>query len=395
MFRIILLQIPLCLWFKLNASPNLIESMNANAVTDLPVHAGALTIIIQPIDQSDCKGNKATFSVGSEGGIGAIHYQWKRKRPGDATFATFGARDSMKLPVYNIGTGSEAPDGTLYQVTVSDQNSTVISETAKLTVNAISGIAPVGVATHTVNQGEDLWFKVLTSGNVPAAYQWIKRVGSGNWQDLADNSIVTGSQQSQLNFTKISLPDSGIYKLRVTFPTINGNYCIETSTITRKINVLPVIDTSPPLFLNLPNDTLILCPPTIELADWSESLSDIFPARKTFYRFLTKSTLFNLAVGSFDDNLTPTADLVLHWGIYPADNPSTPIMDEAGTFLDDKIGQISLHPENFTLIQQVTENHCCQIIYWLEDGAGNLTPESLRHKTIIKISERPDIISNF
>jgi len=357
--------------------------------------SGEFAITVQPADQVDCKGNKATFSVAIRDAVGAVHYQWRRKRPADPAFATFGAQDSMKLPVYNIGTGSEAPDGTLYQVMVSDQNSSLISATARLTVNAITGISPVGVATYTLNQGENLWFKVLTTGNSPTTYQWIRKQGSGLWLDLADNSIITGSRQEQLNINKISLPDSGLYKLRVTFPTINGNLCVETSSVSRKVIVLPVIDIAPPTFSNLSNETRTLCPMAISQADWSEQLSDIFPERVVSARLQKNSTQFNLFNTCFSDNITPSADLILHWGIYTLGNVSTPILDVSGTILDDRIGQISLHSESIDLVQELPENPCSQIIYWLEDGAGNLTPDSLRHRINILISQPPNLISNF
>lgn len=357
--------------------------------------ANPLNIAVQPANQADCKGNKITFSVATEGGVGVIHYQWKRKRPADTAFSSFGAKDSTKLPVYNIGAGNEAPDGTLYQVTVTDQDTVVTSVIASLTVNEITGIAPVGVATYTVNQGENLWFKVLTSGNIPNAYQWIKKYGPNDWRDLADNSIVSGSQREQLNFTKISVADSGIYKLRVTFPTMNGNQCIETSTITRKVFVIPVVDNEPPIFLNLTNEYKTLCPEDLVQADWSESLDDILPARIKYYRLHRYSTLFDLPTIQFSDNVTPSTDLILHWGIYSITSPFNPIRDEAGTLLDDRVGQISLHPENIDFEHLVSGDQTYQIVFWLEDGAGNLTPVDNRHKIDVTIPLRPEIISDF
>ncbi len=362
---------------------------------DLSTLSNPLNITVQPVNQADCKGNKITFSVTAEGGAGAIHYQWKRKRPSDASFALFGAKDSTKLPVYNIGTGSEAPNGTLYQVTVTDQDTVVNSSIASLTVNEITGIAPVGVATYTVNQGENLWFKVLTSGNIPNAYQWIKKYGTNDWRNLTDNSTLSGSQREQLDFTKISLADSGIYKLRVTFPTINGNQCIETSTITRRVFVNPVVDNEPPIFLNMNNEYKTLCPEDLIQADWSESMDDILPVRIRYYHFRKYSTLFDLPTIQFSDNVTPSAALILHWGIFSVTSPFNSIRDEAGTLLDDKIGQISLHPENIDFENQISGDQTYQIVFWLEDGAGNLTPVANRHKIEVTVPLRPEIISDF
>jgi hypothetical protein len=356
---------------------------------------GSLQIVAQPTDQADCKGNKTVFSVMAEGGIGKLHYQWKRKRPEDSGFLVFGAADSLKLAVYNIGVGNEAPDGTFYQVIVSDQNSSVVSASALLTVNQITGIAPVGVATYNMNQGDNLWFKVLTSGNAPLAYQWIKRYSSGNWRDLSDNSIVSGSQHEQLNFTGLSLADSGLYKLRVTFPTINNNQCIETSSITRKINVKPAPDNQPPVFLLLQDEYISFCPADLALANWNDATGDISPARIDSYRLPGHSTQFNIPIDHFSDNVTQSSDLILHWGIIKVGNPMVVWKDEAGNLLNDWHGQISLHPENIDFPSPESGAQNYRITFWLEDIAGNLTPEDLRHQIELVVLHRPEISRNF
>jgi hypothetical protein len=181
----------------------------------------------------------------------------------------------------------------------------------------------------------------------------------------------------------------------VTFPTISNNYCIETSAITRKINVLPVVDILPPLFVNLADEVRLLCPTNLEIANWDNILDNIVPEGKSFYYFAKNNTFFNLSTTTFSDNITPSADLLLHWGIYSTDHLGTPITDLSGTILDNRTGQISNHPENFELIQQTIENPSLQVTYWLEDVAGNLTPDSLRHRLYITIISRPEIIRNF
>lgn len=360
-----------------------------------PASAALLKITVQPVDQSDCKGNKATFSVVAEGGMGVISYRWKRKRPADVSFLVFGAKDSTKLPVYNIGVGSEAPSGTQYQVEVINQNDTLVSAPATLTVNQITGIAPTGVSTYTVDEGSNLWFRALTSGNVPSGFQWIKKFGSGDWRDLTDNATISGSLEEQLNFTQLLVSDSGLYRLRVTFPTINGNHCVETSTITRKIYVTPVEDKAPPVFLHLINRDTTFCPEPLETAGWSDPTADIQPARTNFYRLPKFSTLFDLPVGSLSDNVTPAALLILHWGMYATGPPYAPLLDEAGTPLDNKSGQLSLHPESIRLKSDFPGIPACQIVFWLEDRAGNLTPDSLRHRINVSVAPRPEITGRF
>ncbi|MCK9639660.1 MAG: hypothetical protein M0R39_07080 [Prolixibacteraceae bacterium] len=361
----------------------------------LPFSDNLLKIKVQPQNQADCKGNKATFSVAAEGGIGPIHYLWKRKIPQDSVFSAFGAKDSTKLAVYNIGSATDSPDGTLYQVTVSDQIDQLTSSTASLTVNQISGISPVGVATFTLSQGENLSLKVLTSGNSPLIYQWIKKFGPGDWRNLTDNATLSGSQREQLDFTKIAVADSGIYKIRVSFPTINGNQCTETSTITRRVYVTPVADTIPPCFVNLASQNITLCQKDLEQAAWNDSISDIFPHRLDYCRLPNQSPVFDISYDHISDNLTPNGKLKLHWGIFTLANPRIPLLDEAGASLADMVGPIAIHSEFIEIVNNPTGEASCQVIYWLEDEAGNLTPEPQRYRLYVTVTKRPEIVSDF
>jgi hypothetical protein len=246
-----------------------------------------------------------------------------------------------------------------------------------------------------MKQGENLIFKVLASGNSPIAYQWIKKFGSNDWRDVQDNLTVSGSQTEQLTFKAISVSDSGTYKIRVTFPTMNGNRCTETSAISKKVNVTPVQDNESPVFIDLINEDRILCQRDLEQVGWNDSLKDILTMAVNYYQLPEYSTIFNLPLHHFSDNMTPVDKLILHWGIYTNGNPESPISDEAGTILDNRIGQISLHPEKIDVLLQPTGSLPDQIIFWLEDMSGNLTPDSLRHKIKLIVAPRPEIISNF
>ena len=356
---------------------------------------GILVIQTQPSAQCDCKGNKVTFSVYATGGTGSLHYLWKRKRPGESDFTAFGAKDSTKLPIYNIGVGTESPDGTLYQVTVSDQTNQVLSANAMLTVNQIVGIAPVGIATYTLNQGGNLWLKVQTSGNTPTNYQWIKKYGSNDWRDLAENGTIKGSSSEQLNFTGISVADSGIYKVRVTFPTINGNQCTETSTITRKINVIPLPDKEAPYFINLTEENRIICMSDLEAANWNETATDIAPNRLDYHELVKSNPLYAISSLHIADNVTPPAAIVLHWGIYSDREAQHPISDEAGNLLQNQTGPLADYVGIIRLTKNSLSDGNYLMVFWLEDEAGNLTPDNQRYKINLTVQERPQIAKNF
>lgn len=361
----------------------------------LPNLTGTLNIKIQPADQTDCKGNKSTFSVSAEGGTGKIHYLWKRKRPSEIDFTSFGAVDSTKLPVFNVGVGNEAPDGTLYQVFVSDAETEITSTSAHLTVNQITGIAPIGVASYSLSQGQNLWLRVQTSGNSPSGYQWIRKSGISNWPDVKDGSSVSGSQGSQLNFNEILPGDSGIYKIRVIFPTLNGNFCTETSAITRRIIVIAIPDTIPPVFINLFNISKSVCPEDLIHSEWDDSIGSAIKEDLVFFDFRNSGAIFDLTASHFSDNRTASDKLVLHWGMFSDMALLLAVMDEKGRVLTDQSGQISGHPDKI-IIQGLSSAHqSWQIIFWLEDAAGNLTPLSKRHIVTLGILSRPEIESNF
>lgn len=354
----------------------------------------SLNIKTQPANQTDCKGNKSIFSVLAEGGTGKIHYLWKRKMPSEQEYSAFGAVDSLKLSIYNVGVGSEAPDGTLYRVTVSDSESEINSDPARLTVNQITGIAPIGVANYTINQGQNLWLKVQTSGNSPFAFQWIRKSGNSNWPNVINGKTISGSQDAQLNFIGISLSDSGNYKVRVVFPTIDGNFCTETSSISRKITVITIRDTIPPVFINLPDISRQYCPDNLMQTEWADSLAAV-PESEISFHFRKTGKFFDLNTSNFSDNTTSSENLILHWSIFSADSSLLPFTDEKGALLDDVSGQISIYPEDIIFKCLPQSNRSWDIIFWLEDASGNLTPVSQRHIITLWILQRPEIVSNF
>ena len=156
-----------------------------------------------------------------------------------------------------------------------------------------------------------------------------------------------------------------------------------------------VADTVPPSFLSLNNRNLTLCPDHFEQAVWDETSGDIFPTRTNFFRLQKNSSLFDLPETNFHDNVTPPSDLILHWGIWSATAPFNPVADETGTVLEDMTGQISLHPVSIDLGSAISESKNYRIIFWLEDKAGNLTPELLRQQIEVIVALRPQILSKF
>ncbi|WP_347839516.1 HYR domain-containing protein [uncultured Draconibacterium sp.] len=209
-----------------------------------------LSIITQPVNQTDCYANSVLFSVTISGGAPPISYVWQRKRPTDADFSDITGDPDISYPVdgqilvSNIGSASN-PDGTQYRVRITDNGgSDETSNPATLTVNQVLTMTPVDVLT-TICEGEDLSFSATTGGETPISMRWEK-----DGLPVTDDIVISGSGTTTISLTGVRPADSGEYRLAVTFPMTqpnndpgNPDTCVVVSTLYRTlvVNPLPVL----------------------------------------------------------------------------------------------------------------------------------------------------------
>ena len=214
-----------------------VTGLNAALVLSQPP---ALTIDTQPADIIACKGESATFSVLNSSGAGTVHYQWEKEISGVWTALSDGGHisgtNSANLEITTVSSG----DNGNYRVIVSDNCSSITTETASLTVNEITSITPANVIS-AICEGENFSFEVITTGTTPTGYQW-KVNTSGTWSNITDNAVISGSTASQLVFTGVTPAEEGQYKVVVTFPSTSGPDCSVDSEVDfeRNLNVLPL-----------------------------------------------------------------------------------------------------------------------------------------------------------
>lgn len=203
-------------------------------------------IITQPLSQLECEGNLVKFKVIAYGS--GLTYTWQRKRLVDVDFVTIvdepnNSEDSSTNEIRILSTGSaQYPDGTQFQVIVSDGSSSVISSAATLTVNEIKDLT--GGANITQCYGTNYTYTVTTSypANV-VSYRWKKSVASGVWDEITDGGIYSGTTTATLNITGGTPAESGRYRVYITF-TSSGSDCNVTSTSRpRQITFLPLLTT--------------------------------------------------------------------------------------------------------------------------------------------------------
>ncbi|MFA5819843.1 MAG: immunoglobulin domain-containing protein, partial [Bacteroidales bacterium] len=154
------------------------------------------SITTQPIDQIDCKGRIVSFSVVATGS--GLTYTWQRKKPSEGSFTNIPVESNVTYPtpgtirLQNVG-NSFAPDGTKYQVVVSNANCSVTSNPATLTINEITDIKPISTDV-TKCYGNNYSYTVTTSypSNV-ISYQWKKSVSPGVWVIVTDGGSISGA----------------------------------------------------------------------------------------------------------------------------------------------------------------------------------------------------------
>ena len=196
-----------------------------------------LSIVSQPLPQTDCYGNHVEFSSEITGAVGNVIYQWQERAPGDI-FSDITGSNSSILAIDNIGVNQLNVNGTEYRVIITDECTTVTSNSALLNINAIKSITPA-IVNSIICSGESITYLVSVQGSV-AGYQWHMKNGT-NWNAIADGGSYAGATTSQLIISNSTTSQSSSYRVSVTFITLNQppGYptCVETS-FTRERNLL-------------------------------------------------------------------------------------------------------------------------------------------------------------
>ena len=209
--------------------------LDANLILDEPA---PLQVTSAPNDFADCEGSTAQFSVGHSAGVGTVNYRWQKQLSGIWTDLANGGDvtgvDLATLQIANI----EPADTGLFRVIIEDDCLPDTSLVVRLTVNAVIDVLP-NATTVTICGGTDTSFTVNVIGSNPV-FQWQKYNGTG-WENVSDNSVISGSQSSSLQFSGTTINEIGQYQVVVTFDNTSGTSCsIESGVLFgRSLDVLP------------------------------------------------------------------------------------------------------------------------------------------------------------
>ena len=196
---------------------------SSNALLTVAPAAVAPTFSTQPASQSIPVGQTASFSVTVSGTV-PLSYQWLKNGSN-----IVGATSSS----YTTPAISDADNGAVYAVTVSNSAGAVTSSSATLTVLPAL-VAPTFSAQPTpqyVESGQSASFTATVTGTAPLSYQWKK-----------NGSNIAGAISNSHTTPLASLADNGaVYTLTVS----NSVGTVTSNDATLSVNAAPVIATQP------------------------------------------------------------------------------------------------------------------------------------------------------
>ena len=196
---------------------------SSNALLTVAPAAVAPTFSTQPASQSIPVGQTASFSVTVSGTV-PLSYQWLKNGSN-----IVGATSSS----YTTPAISDADNGAVYAVAVSNSAGAVTSSNATLTVLPAL-VAPTFSAQPTpqyVESGQSASFTATVTGTAPLSYQWKK-----------NGSNIAGAISNSHTTPLASLADNGaVYTLTVS----NSVGTVTSNDATLSVNAAPVIATQP------------------------------------------------------------------------------------------------------------------------------------------------------
>ena len=192
-------------------------SSDFSATIEIPA---TLTFLSQPADLTVIENDNASFSVAATG-AGVLGYQWyENEQP--ITGATTNS--------YSIVGATLQQNGNSYRVDVTDDNGTLSSDTATLSVQASLSIATQPM-DQTITEGSDAVFSVVAAGTGALSYQWYENEQPISGATAASYSVVAATVTQDGNSYRVDVTDdTGTLSSDTATLTVQASLSITTTT---------------------------------------------------------------------------------------------------------------------------------------------------------------------
>jgi hypothetical protein len=205
--------------------PSSVTSLNADVVVN-----AATDITVQPITETVCEGDAASFTVGATGA--GLTYQWRQGTNNMIDGGRISGATTATLTFDPTMSGDASAD---YNVIVTGTcgNETSVNTTLNIDTAPVITSQP---GNQTLCAGNTATFNVVATG-AGLTYQWRK-----NGINLADGGSVSGSTTATLTIDNITVADIADYSVVVS-GTCPGTATSANASLT--INLSPIITLQP------------------------------------------------------------------------------------------------------------------------------------------------------
>jgi hypothetical protein len=278
----------------------------SNTITEALVVNALPVISTQPLSQLDCEVSIVSFNVVA-GGAGPFTYIWQRKKPSDLGFVTIPVETNVTYPtageirIENVGSAL-SPNGTQYQVVISNGTCSITSNIATLSVNEITNITSPSLTPSqsvmdvTLCYGANYSYTAAISNpsNGPVSYQWKSSIVPGLWNNVVDGTHFSGAKTATLNIINGTPVESARYRVDVIFNRTGGDCSVSSFSRIRLLTFLPLLLT-PETEVIQPSCTTATGTITVAVQSVTDTYS--FDNGETYQSGNIKS---GLAAGSYD-----------------------------------------------------------------------------------------------
>ncbi len=206
----------------------------------------APTITLQPINDADCDGNNASFSVTTSGGT----FQWQEDSGSGFANISNGGIYSGATTSTLVLTGITAPvDGNSYRCVATSGACSVNSNAATLTITAGPAITTQPTAQNGC-VGDTEIFTVAATG--ATGFQWQENAGAG-YLDISEGGVFNGTNSSTLTLTGINIGLNN-YPYRCIVTNASGCSTISTGGLLT-VTTLPSVTSQPTAQIGCAGDT--------------------------------------------------------------------------------------------------------------------------------------------
>ncbi len=214
--------------YRIQASTTECADVNSSAAT-LTVE-GPVTIMVQPVNETECAGNSTSFTVtATNSGSGTLAYQWQVSTDNGTTWnnvTNAGVYSGATTATLNI---SDVTGFNTYQYRAAVTTAECAAVNSNAAILTVEGGLTINTQPSNASEcsGGSASFTVAATAMGTITYQWqVSTDGGTNWTNVTDAGVYTGATTATLNISNVTGLNGNQYRVQISTATcaaLNSN----------------------------------------------------------------------------------------------------------------------------------------------------------------------------